>query len=134
MFGLTVCLFCVSMCTINVLICRNNSTYPLFLSSLERCTMSYDFIKVFKKPGESLGIGFNKNSERQNRVYAILEGTALQRSGQVRAGDLIVEVNGTDVSGYTSSQLIDVISGLQDKNEVSLKASAHTHTHQYIIT
>ena len=91
--------------------------------------MSYDFIKVSKKPGESLGIGFNKNSERQNRVYAILEGTALQRSGQVRAGDLIVEVNGTDVSGYTSSQLIDVISGLQDKNEVSLKASAHTHTH-----
>ena len=83
--------------------------------------MSYDLIKVSKKPGESLGLGFNKNSERQNKVYAILEGTALQRSGQVRPGDLIVEVNGVDVSGYTSSQLIDIISTLQDKSEVSLK-------------
>ncbi|XP_011410183.2 PREDICTED: nitric oxide synthase, endothelial-like [Amphimedon queenslandica] len=83
--------------------------------------MSYDLIKVSKKPGESLGLGFNKNSERQNKVYAILEGTALQRSGEVRPGDLIVEVNGVDVSGYTSSQLIDIISTLQDKSEVSLK-------------
>ena len=90
---------------------------------LGHSTMSYDLIKVSKKPGESLGLGFNKNSERQNKVYAILEGTALQRSGEVRAGDLIVEVNGVDVSGYTSSQLIDIISTLQDKSEVSLKVN-----------
>jgi hypothetical protein len=66
-------------------------------------------------------LGFNKNSEKQNKVYAILEGTALQRSKQVAPGDLVVQINGEDVQNYNSSQLIDLISTLQDDTVVTLQ-------------
>ena len=83
--------------------------------------MAYEFVRVLKNPGESLGLGFNKNSEEQGKVYAILEGTALQRSKQVSPGDVIVQINDRDVKNLTSAQLIDMISTLQDDTEVTLK-------------
>lgn len=84
---------------------------------------SEQYIKVYKNPGESLGLGFNKNSEEQNKVFAILEGSALQRSKQITPGDLIVQINGRDVRKFSSGQLIDMISTLQDDTEVSLKVA-----------
>lgn len=76
-------------------------------------------VRVAKNQGESMGIGFNKNSDQQNRVFAILEGSSLHRSKDIIPGDIIMQVNNRDVSHYTSKQLIDVIATLQDETEVT---------------
>lgn len=77
-------------------------------------------VRVYKNPGESLGFIFNKKAKQQNKVYSIQEGSALDRSKQVIRDDIIVSINNRDVRKFSSSQLIDMISTLEDDTEVTL--------------
>ena len=77
-------------------------------------------VRIYKNPGESLGFIFNKKSKQQNKVYSIQEGSALDRSKEVIRDDIIVSINNRDVRKFSSSQLIDMISTLEDDTEVLL--------------
>ena len=77
-------------------------------------------ILVYKNPGESLGVVFNRKSSTQNSVYGIQNGSALHRSGQVQLGDRILKINGRDVQNFSATQLIEMIAMLQDDTEVSM--------------
>ena len=77
-------------------------------------------VLVYKSPGESLGVVFNRKSSTQNSVYGIQNGSALHRSGQVQLGDRILKINGRDVHNFTAPQLIEMIDMLQEDTEVSM--------------
>ena len=77
-------------------------------------------VLVYKNPGESLGVVFNRKSSTQNTVYGIQNGSALHRSGQVQLGDRILKINGRDVHNFTAPQLIEMIDMLQEDTEVSM--------------
>lgn len=82
--------------------------------------MDTNEIVVYKTRGESLGIAFNRKSDKQNVVYAIQEGSILHRSHQILQGDIIQSIAGEDVQRYSAEQLIDKIGSLKDDTEVKI--------------
>lgn len=79
--------------------------YTVFFPPEESKEFKEDVTGVFEGIGMEIGL-----KDNQLQVVAPLENTPAQRAG-FRAGDLIMEINGTSTSGMSSDQAVKLIRG-----------------------
>jgi carboxyl-terminal processing protease len=90
--------------------------YTVFFPPQESKEFKEDVTGVFEGVGMEIGI-----KSGQLKVVAPLENTPAQRAG-LRAGDSILEINGTSTAGMTSDQAIKLIRGKKGTEVVLLIA------------